>query len=111
MPPTAAEVGSDLEDTADLVVDGGFLLDWLLAMIGDADLVGADQDRSAGKGTTVAAQSPTSSGGEPPPEPENVEEEHFRPVGTAFILAIFVLTLILLWLSVYVILISRGVTT
>ncbi len=38
------------------------------------------------------------------------EEEHFRPIGTIAILAAFVLTLILLWLSVYVILISRGVT-
>ena len=37
-------------------------------------------------------------------------EEHFRPVGTIAILAAFVLTLILLWLSVYVILLSRGVT-
>lgn len=37
-------------------------------------------------------------------------EEHFRPTGTIAILAAFVLTLILLWLSVYVILLSRGVT-
>ncbi len=40
-----------------------------------------------------------------------VDDEHFKPVGTIFLLAIFVLTLILLWASVYVILISRGVTT
>lgn len=40
-----------------------------------------------------------------------VEEEHFKPVGTVFILAMFVLTIILLWGSVYLILISRGVTT
>lgn len=39
------------------------------------------------------------------------EEEHFVPRGTLFILAIFVLALILLWASVYVILLSRGVTT
>lgn len=39
------------------------------------------------------------------------EEEHFVPRGTLFILAIFVLALILLWVSVYVILLSRGVTT
>lgn len=39
-----------------------------------------------------------------------VEEEHFRPVGTLFVLAVFVLTMILLWASVYVILLSRGVT-
>jgi hypothetical protein len=38
------------------------------------------------------------------------EEEHFKPVGTMFILAIFVVALVLLWASVYVILISRGVT-
>ncbi len=38
------------------------------------------------------------------------EPEHFRPVGTLFILGLFVVTLILLWASVYVILISRGVT-
>jgi hypothetical protein len=64
----------------------------------------------------VTAQSPTSPGaGSPPPddntEPDNGDQEHFRPTGTVFILAAFVLTLILLWLSVYVILISRGVTT
>ncbi len=39
-----------------------------------------------------------------------IEEEHFRPVGTLFVLAVFVITLILLWVSVYVILLSRGVT-
>lgn len=38
-------------------------------------------------------------------------DEQFRPVGTIFLLAVFVLTLVLLWASVYVILISRGVTT
>lgn len=38
-------------------------------------------------------------------------EEHFKPVGTLFILGVFVLTLILLWGSVYLILLSRGVTT
>ncbi len=38
-------------------------------------------------------------------------EEHFRPIGTIFILVVFVAALILLWLSVYVILLSRGVTT
>ena len=43
-------------------------------------------------------------------ETSAVEEEHFRPVGTLFILAVFVITLILLWASVYVILLSRGVT-
>lgn len=38
------------------------------------------------------------------------DEEHFKPTGTIFILVMFVLTLILLWASVYVILLSRGVT-
>jgi len=71
---------------------------------------------SVGKGTTVTAQSPSSAGSEAPP-PDGVTEdtveteEHFRPTGTVFILGAFVFTLILLWLSVYVILISRGVTT
>lgn len=36
--------------------------------------------------------------------------EHFKPVGTVFILVLFVAALILLWLSVYVILVSRGAT-
>lgn len=39
------------------------------------------------------------------------EGEHFKPTGTLFLLAIFVAALILLWASVYVILLSRGVTT
>ena len=40
-----------------------------------------------------------------------IAEEHFAPVGTWFILGVFVLTLILLWGSVYLILLSRGVNT
>lgn len=43
--------------------------------------------------------------------PTQAEEEHFKPVGTLFILAMFVLTMILLWGSVYLILLSRGATT
>lgn len=44
-------------------------------------------------------------------EHENSEhEEEFEPKGTIVILLIFVLTLILLWGSVYLILLSRGVT-
>jgi hypothetical protein len=39
------------------------------------------------------------------------EDEHFKPTGTLFILAIFVATIILLWGSVYVILLARGVTS
>ncbi len=38
-------------------------------------------------------------------------DEHFKPTGTLFVLAIFVATIILLWGSVYVILLSRGVTS
>jgi len=36
--------------------------------------------------------------------------EEFHPKGTALVLAIFVVTLILLWGSVYLIMLSRGVT-
>jgi hypothetical protein len=43
-------------------------------------------------------------------EHENSENEGFEPKGTMVVLLIFVLTLILLWGSVYVILLSRGVT-
>lgn len=39
------------------------------------------------------------------------DAEHFKPTGTLFIVAMFVVTMILLWASVYVILLSRGVTT
>lgn len=39
------------------------------------------------------------------------EEEHFKPTGTIFFVALFVAALILLWASVYVILLSRGATT
>lgn len=42
---------------------------------------------------------------------EAAPEEHFKPVGSMFILALFVLTIILLWGSVYLILLSRGATT
>ena len=37
-------------------------------------------------------------------------EEHFKPTGTLFIMVMFVAMIILLWTSVYVILLSRGVT-
>jgi hypothetical protein len=42
------------------------------------------------------------------PKPDEVND--FRPRGTIVILVIFVLTLIILWASVYLILLSRGVT-
>ncbi len=48
---------------------------------------------------------------DPGPSPADGEaHEHFKPVGTLFILVMFVAALVLLWASVYVILISRGVT-
>lgn len=37
-------------------------------------------------------------------------EEEFRPTGTVTVLIIFLITLIVLWASVYMILLSRGVT-
>lgn len=36
--------------------------------------------------------------------------KHLKPTGTIFVLALFVATFILLWVSVYLILLSRGVT-
>lgn len=47
-----------------------------------------------------------------PPESVSTEADtdHFKPTGTIFILTLFVATLILLWGSVYVILLARGVT-
>lgn len=47
---------------------------------------------------------------EPPPEQVAEGEEHFKPTGTIFLLVCFVAVLVLMWASVYVILISRGVT-
>ena len=41
--------------------------------------------------------------------PEEQQEE-FHPRGTVAILVMFVLAIIILWASVYVILLSRGVT-
>jgi len=38
------------------------------------------------------------------------QDEHFKPTGTIFLLVLFVATMILLWGSVYVILLARGVT-
>ena len=53
----------------------------------------------------------TADEGAPPVDPATAEEEeHFTPTGTIFILVLFVATLILLWASVFVILLSRGVT-
>lgn len=54
---------------------------------------------------------PTDSPPETASDTEVLDTEHFKPTGTIFILAMFVVALILLWASVYIILISRGVTT
>ena len=39
-----------------------------------------------------------------------MSDEEFKPIGTVAIVVLFTLILILLWLSVYLILIARGVT-
>lgn len=44
-------------------------------------------------------------------EAEFTSDEDFRPWGTVAIVALFTVTLILLWLSIYLILLARGVTT
>lgn len=43
-------------------------------------------------------------------DPPTDTTEHFKPTGTIFVLTVFVATLFLLWGSVYVILLARGVT-
>jgi len=45
-----------------------------------------------------------------PGEADPPAEEHFKPSGTIFLLTCYVAVVILLWLSVYLILLSRGVT-
>ena len=37
-------------------------------------------------------------------------DSHFVPTGTLFILGLLVATMVMLWMPVYVILLSRGVT-
>lgn len=44
------------------------------------------------------------------PEAAGPGEEHFVPRGTIFLLSCYVFVVILLWASVYLILLSRGVT-
>ncbi len=45
------------------------------------------------------------------PEDRSADDaEHFRPVGTIAVLAVFVVVLVLLWLSVYLVMLSRGPT-
>lgn len=41
---------------------------------------------------------------------EPSSEEEFKPYGTLAVVGLFVATLVLLWLSIYLILIARGVT-
>ena len=43
-------------------------------------------------------------------ERDSGDMEEFKPRGTLVVLGIFLLTLIILWGSVYLILLSRGVT-
>ena len=43
-------------------------------------------------------------------EQKNNDQEEFKPKGTMVILLIFLLTIIVLWGSVYLILLERGVT-
>ena len=47
----------------------------------------------------------------PPGEGTKYPSTRAVPTGTMFVLALFVATIILLWGSVYVILLSRGVTS
>ena len=43
--------------------------------------------------------------------PVEFDESTFKPTGTVAVVALFVVVLALLWLSIYLILIARGVTT
>jgi hypothetical protein len=42
--------------------------------------------------------------------PVEFDEQSFKPTGTVAVVALFVVVLALLWLSIYLILIARGVT-
>lgn len=44
------------------------------------------------------------------PEKKSQTPESFEPKGTLLVMAIFLVTLIVLWSSIYYILLSRGVT-
>lgn len=55
-----------------------------------------------GKGTAVSVVNEG--------EAADTEPEHFKPTGTIFLLVCFVAVLILLWLSTWLILVSRGAT-
>jgi len=41
---------------------------------------------------------------------KNKDDDEFRPTGTIAILAIFVITLIAIWTTIYMILVGRGGT-
>ena len=43
-------------------------------------------------------------------KPENKAPQRFEPKGTVVVLIIFIITLIVLWGSVYIILLQRGMT-
>lgn len=43
-------------------------------------------------------------------KPNEAHDDEFRPTGTLLVLGIFMVTIIVLWGSVYLILLSRGVT-
>ncbi len=48
------------------------------------------------------------------PDDPGVTDEfdaNFRPTGTVAVVTLFVVVLVLLWLSIYLILLARGVTT
>ena len=40
-----------------------------------------------------------------------MSDDDFKPTGTVAVVVLFTATLVLLWLSIYLILIARGVTT
>ena len=42
--------------------------------------------------------------------PENGNEQHEHPKGTAVVMAIFMLIIIILWGTVYLLMLSRGVS-
>jgi hypothetical protein len=52
--------------------------------------------------STPEAQDPVAEAGE--------EAEHFTPMGTVAVLAVYFAVIVLLWLSVYLVMVSRGTT-
>jgi hypothetical protein len=70
----------------------------------------ADRASAARRSKVMDGGTMSTSAVEHTDEPDELHEEHFKPTGTVFVLVLFVATIILLWASVYVILLSRGVT-